>query len=405
MEPDRWLGVEVRHFAALEAVVREGSFGRAAESLGYTQSAISQQIQTLERLVGERLLERPGGPRAVSLTEAGRLLLRHAEAIIARLHAAQADMAALASGEGGRLRVGTFQSVGARVLPAVMRRFTAAWPHVTVELTESSSDEELLRFVERGELDLAFAMPPLLEGPFEAVELLADPYVLLVPAEHELAGATRANLADIGDLTLIGNRACRSTALAEGELAQRGVGLDVAFRSDDNGTVQGLVGAGFGVALVPLLATDPRDERISVLELDPEIPPRRIALGGTATGIVPLRRVRSSTWPSRSVRRRRFAGAYARLATASRAASNCSSERRMYECRQSELGKIPTSSAGIDRSRSSSATSGRMPNDQRQRGRFGVLLRVRRHLDHGVDRLPDAGVANGEIAPRHGGPA
>ena len=278
MESDRWLGVEVRHFAALEAVAREGSFGRAAESLGYTQSAISQQIQTLERLVGERLLERPGGPRAVSLTEAGRMLLRHAEAIVARLHAAQADMAALASGEGGRLRVGTFQSVGARVLPAVMRRFTAAWPHVTVELTESSSDEELLRFVERGELDLAFAMPPLLEGPFDAVELLADPYVLLVPAEHDLAEATRASLADVGDLTLIGNRACRSTSLAEGELAQRGVGLDVAFRSDDNGTVQGLVGAGFGVALVPLLATDPKDERIRVLELDPEIPPRRIAL-------------------------------------------------------------------------------------------------------------------------------
>ena len=278
MEPDRWLGVEVRHFAALEAVAREASFGRAATSLGYTQSAISQQIQTLERLVGERLLERPGGPRAVSLTEAGRLLLRHAEAIVARLHAAQADMAALASGEGGRLRVGTFQSVGARVLPAVMRRFTAAWPHVTVELTESSSDEELLRFVERGELDLAFAMPPLLEGPFEALELLADPDVLLVPAEHDLAQATRASLADVGDLTLIGNRACRSTALAEGELAQRGVGLDVAFRSDDNGTVQGLVGAGFGIALVPLLATDPKDERIRVLELDPEIPPRRIAL-------------------------------------------------------------------------------------------------------------------------------
>ena len=278
MEPDRWLGVEVRHFAALEAVAREGSFGRAAESLGYTQSAISQQIQTLERLVGERLLERPGGPRAVSLTEAGRLLLRHAEAIVARLQAAQADMAALASGEGGRLRVGTFQSVGARVLPAVMRRFTAAWPQVTVELTESSSDEELVRFVERGELDLAFAMPPLLEGPFESQELLADPYVLLVPAEHDLAGATRASLADVDDLTLIGNRACRSTALAEGELARRGVGLEVAFRSDDNGTVQGLVGAGFGVALVPLLATDPKDDRIRVLELEPEIPPRRIAL-------------------------------------------------------------------------------------------------------------------------------
>jgi molybdate transport repressor ModE-like protein len=278
MEPDKWLGVEFRHLAALEAVAREGTFGRAARSLGYTQSAVSQQIQALERIVGERLLERPGGPRAVSLTEAGSLLLRHAEAIIARLHAAQADMAALAQGESGHLRIGTFQSVGARVLPAVMRRFAVAWPKVEVELTESTSDEELIRLVERGELDLAFAMPPLLDGPFEAVELLADPYVLVVPADHALAASQRASLADVGDVTLIGNRACRSTVLAEGELTQRGVTVDVAFRSDDNGTVQGLVGAGFGVALVPLLATDRNDDRIRVIELDPEIPPRRIAL-------------------------------------------------------------------------------------------------------------------------------
>jgi molybdate transport repressor ModE-like protein len=278
MEPDNWLGVELRHFAALEAVAREGTFGRAAQSLGYTQSAVSQQIQTLERIVGERLVERPGGPRAVSLTEAGTLLLRHAEAIVARLHAAEADMAALAEGHGGRLRVGTFQSVGARVLPAVMQRYAAAWPHVEIQLTDSPTDEDLLRMVERGELDLAFAMPPLLEGPFDALELLADPYVLLVPADHDLAARPRASLADVGDLTLIGNRMCRSTALAEDELAQRGVAVEVAFRSDDNGTVQGLVGAGFGVALVPLLAVDRNDERVRALELDPAIPQRRISL-------------------------------------------------------------------------------------------------------------------------------
>ena len=278
MEPDSWLGVEFRHLAALEAVAREGAFGRAAESLGYTQSAVSQQIQTLERIVGERLLERPGGPRAVSLTEAGSLLLRHAEAIISRLHAARADMAALAQGESGHLRIGTFQSVGAKVLPEVMRRFLAAWPLVGLELTESPSDDDLLRLIERGELDLAFAMLPTLEGPFETEELLRDAYVLLVPTDHELAGLGRAGLGDLGDLTLIGNRACRSTALAEGELTTRGVGLDVAFRSDDNGTVQGLVGAGFGAALVPLLTIDPNDERVTILELEPEIPARRIAL-------------------------------------------------------------------------------------------------------------------------------
>src|ERR671927_1471559 len=112
MEPDRWLGIELRHLTALEAVGREGSFGRAAKSLGYTQSAVSQQIAALERIVGARLVERPGGPRTVSLTDAGELLLRHAEALVARLAAARADIAALSAGEVGRLRVGTYQSVG-----------------------------------------------------------------------------------------------------------------------------------------------------------------------------------------------------------------------------------------------------------------------------------------------------
>src|ERR1022692_1223484 len=118
MEADRWLGVELRHLAALQAIAEHGSVGRgAAGALGYTQSAVSQQIATLERLVGPRLVERPGGPRAVELTEAGRLLLRHAEVIVARIQAARADMDALQGGETGTLRVGAFQSAGARILP------------------------------------------------------------------------------------------------------------------------------------------------------------------------------------------------------------------------------------------------------------------------------------------------
>src|SRR5215208_7063252 len=103
MEPDRLLAVELRHLLALQAIAEHRSFGRAAVALGYTQSAISQQIAALERAVGERLVERPGGPRPVSLTEAGQLLLRHAEAIVARMQAAAADLAAYSDGEAGTL--------------------------------------------------------------------------------------------------------------------------------------------------------------------------------------------------------------------------------------------------------------------------------------------------------------
>ena len=108
MNTDQWLGVELRHLAALEAVARTGSFGRAARELGYTQSAVSQQIAQLERIIGHRLFHRPGGPRRVEPTEAGLLLLRHADAIVAQIDAARADMAALAEGAAGTLRAVRF---------------------------------------------------------------------------------------------------------------------------------------------------------------------------------------------------------------------------------------------------------------------------------------------------------
>src|SRR4029077_13316421 len=171
MEPDSWLGLELRHLIALKAIAEHGTFGRAAKELGYTQSAISQQIATLERIVGQRLIDRPGGPRPVSRTEAGELLLRHADAIAARLQAAQADLVALDAGDAGPLRIGTYQSVGARVLPELLREFSADWPKVEITLQESADDRDLLALVERGDLDLSFVVLPLDPGPFASVEL------------------------------------------------------------------------------------------------------------------------------------------------------------------------------------------------------------------------------------------
>lgn len=269
----------MRHLAALRAVAHEGSFGGAAVRLGYTQSAVSQQIATLERAVGERLLDRPGGPRKVSLTAAGEVLLRHAERIVAGMEAAWADLEALSAGDSGTLRVGTYQSVGARILPELMRRLVAERPGMEVLLTESGSDRELLDLLERGEMDLTFSVLPLPEGPFEGVELMRDPYVLLVAADDPLALSGRPPaLADLADQPMIGFRTCVAGERTDAYVRAQGVELRTVFRSDDNGTVQGLVGAGMAAALVPMLAADRSDPQVAVLPMSGEVPDRRIAL-------------------------------------------------------------------------------------------------------------------------------
>lgn len=277
MNHDDWLGVEVRHFAALRAVASEGSFGRAASALGYTQSAISQQVATLERIVGEQLVERPGGPRAVSLTEAGHLLLRHADSIVARLKAAQADLNALRAGEAGTLRIGTFQSAGARLLPEIMRRFRQQWPRIEVML-EEHEDEEIANALERGEIDVGFVLPPIGEAPLETFELVRDPYVLVVAAGSPLANGS-PSLSKIAEQPLIGFRSGHSMDPIEAAFRVARVEPQWAFRSNDNQTVQGLVAAGMGNAIVPLLTVETTDPRIVAVSLEGSVEPRVIALG------------------------------------------------------------------------------------------------------------------------------
>ena len=278
MEPDSWLGVELRHLAALEAIATEGTFGRAAEKLGYTQSAISQQIAMLERIVGERLIERPGGSRPVTFTEAGRILLRHAETIVARLQAAQADLAALSAGEAGTLHIGTFQSVGAKILPEMLRRFRTAWPDVQIELRESHLDRELAAMVERGELDLAFVQMPLDNPSLDMIELLRDEYVLVTSLDSEFGVDRRPTLREIADQPLIGYRNCRATEILVDQLRAAGREPHFVFRSDENGVVQGLAGTGIGIALVPRLAVDENDDTVRIVELGPRIAPRIVGI-------------------------------------------------------------------------------------------------------------------------------
>jgi DNA-binding transcriptional LysR family regulator len=277
MNADHLGDLEFRHLLSFRAVAESGSFHEAAESLDYTQSAVSQHVAALESLLGVRLLERSRGRRSVEVTEAGTLLLRHADAIVARMEAVKADLRAYTEGATGSLNVGTYQSVGARALPSILGLFSAAWPDVQVHLRETNSDDGLLDLVESGELDLSFAVYPLKDGPFKGVELFRDPYVLVVPKGSPLARLDRSiTPKEIAKQPLIGFRHCRSTVAAEDYLRANGGDPKWVFRSDDNTTVQALVGAGIGAALVPVLTIDTSHPLTAVVPT--EVPPRVLAL-------------------------------------------------------------------------------------------------------------------------------
>jgi DNA-binding transcriptional LysR family regulator len=275
-KPDPWLGVEMRHLVALDAIAAERSFSKAARRLGYTQSAISQQLALLERIVGERLVERPGGPRPVSLAPAGEILLRHARRVVDQLAAAQTDLAAGSAGRVGELRVGTYHSVGAKILPAVISRFSVAFPDVRVSLVEAADEGDLLAAVQRGELDLTFMLFPPGEGPFEAIELLEDPFLLLIGEGSPLAEGDRApTLAQIARLPLIGYGQVRGVTRPESRL---GATPKVVFRSNDDETIHGLVAVGMGAALLPRLSVDPDYPGVIAIDLGARLPPRIIGI-------------------------------------------------------------------------------------------------------------------------------
>lgn len=270
---NNWASVEIKHLRALRAVAETGTFWAASERLNSSLSTVSDHIHELETLVGQRLVERSRGRRTVAVTEAGRLLLGHADAIESRMHAAEADFRAFAAGRTGALRVGIYQSVENKILPEAMRRFRAAWPNVDITLTEDSVEASLVDGVEGGALDITFSIEPIQEGPFAVRRLMRDQYVLVVPAGSSSPGQ-RFQLAELDGVPMVAYQHLRHQELAEDFLRARGVRPKIVFRSNDNGTVQAMVASGLGVALAPLLAVDENDPRIELRLPAEPVPPR-----------------------------------------------------------------------------------------------------------------------------------
>jgi DNA-binding transcriptional LysR family regulator len=274
-----WLGVEFRHLGALAAVAREGSFRRAAESLGYVQSAISGQIAHLERVVGTQLVERSSGNAATTLSDAGRILLSHVEEILARFEAARIDVCALADGTDVTVKLGVVEGVGAPRLSAIMRAFAERFPNAPVRIHERADDEASFDGLAGGELDLLITELPLPDGPFDYELLERDAYVLVVAADSPLVRrANPPDTAQLADLQLLLPALTRSdNRLARG-LHESGIHQGPSPRPTSLAALQALAGASLGVAVMPASAVDRDDPSTVAIDVPGVFPDRVIAL-------------------------------------------------------------------------------------------------------------------------------
>jgi DNA-binding transcriptional LysR family regulator len=267
--------LNVARLRVLREVAERGSFSAAADALSYTQSAVSQQIAALEAETGMTLLER--GSRGVRLTEAGRTLVEHTEGILARLAAAEEELAALAGLRGGQLRMASFPTAGATLMPVAIAAFRASYPEVELTLAEGEP-EEIAPRLRVGEFDLALLFEfGEAEADLKRVELLEDPLYLALPRGHRLAGKRTLRLGELrGEAWVQTSQSSPCARHVVRSCHAAGFEPNVAFESDDYQTVQGLVAAGVGVALIPELALSVVREDVVVRALSPSPPVRSV---------------------------------------------------------------------------------------------------------------------------------
>jgi DNA-binding transcriptional LysR family regulator len=260
-------------------VVREvaarGSFSAAADRLGYTQSAVSRQVALAERAAGAALFERLA--RGVRLTDAGRLVLRHAEAVLAELEAARHALDDLAARAPERLRVGAFSTAMAVLIPRALAVLQEHRPQTRVALREGGSSSQLRRLV-AGRLDAAIVTAP--DAPPRGVtltRLVDDPLLLAVARTHRLAGRASVDPDELEHERWVAAGHAPGDHLL-GAWTAAAWTPEIAYVAKDWVAKLGLVAAGLAVTVVPGLAAAALPETIGVVRIDDPHATREIAL-------------------------------------------------------------------------------------------------------------------------------
>ncbi|MEU5433665.1 LysR substrate-binding domain-containing protein [Streptomyces sp. NPDC020719] len=263
-------------------VAADGSFTAAAQALGYTQSAVSRQVQTLEAELGSVLFDRL--PRGVQLTEAGRVLVPHAEAVRDRLAAARTELTALRTLDSGLLRVGAFSTADAALLPRSLAAFRRLHPRVTIARTEGPSVKHL-GLLAAGELDIAVVSTTAgraLDG-CALRHLLDEPMFVALPRDHRMAGRRRLRLAELADEEWVAGSTRPEDTLMRPVL-EAGFRPRTILVVRDWIAKQGFVAAGLGVTLLPALAADSVRADIVLVPVHQDDVPHRAVYAATPHG-------------------------------------------------------------------------------------------------------------------------
>jgi DNA-binding transcriptional LysR family regulator len=273
---------DLRLLSVLREVALRGSFSAAAESLSYTQPAVSQQIARLEKQVGVKLIERE--PRGIRLTPAGEVLVRHTERVLAQLAAADEELLEVAEQARGRIRIASFATAAGTLVPKAVSQFRRLRPAVEVDITLLDPPESVPA-VRRGEFDVAlieeggFAGETPTDG-LEIEHLLDDHMWVLLPGDHALATRPTVALEELRDEGWM--LACLTGTCADSNIVLRacrdaGFQPRIAYTSDDYFAIQGLVASGMGVALIPGLGLASTRDDVAVRPVKGRPPYRRVA--------------------------------------------------------------------------------------------------------------------------------
>jgi DNA-binding transcriptional LysR family regulator len=272
--------VEVRALRALVSVADQGSFRGAARSLGYTQSAISHQIASLERALDAAMFTRPGGRGAVTLTAAGDAAYRRARRVLAELETLGADVAAIERGERPTLRIGVFQTATTELLPSALRTLRENRPDVEVILSEIHDTGQTFDRLADGRLDMAFVVNPDPDERIQSIPLLNDRWVILTRRDSDLAGIQQPSFDMLDGVDVVAwTRRWRTQLQVEEAWHHRAISPRVVYRTDDNLALQRLVASGYGHACIDRLsAASAVEPSLTWIEPAEILIPRTIAL-------------------------------------------------------------------------------------------------------------------------------